>query len=559
MGTYDPLTLAGIVQQWAIAKPDVEVLVIEGAGVRPDETRTYADLWEHGRGLASGLRRLGVQRGDRVATLLANHVEFVDLMVAGALLGCVLVPIDPRTKGDKLVYMLAAAQCRCVIAADYALPELLEVRERVAGLQWVVGLPTDEGKATTARLQAFGVRPYGEIAACDPGAGDFAGARADDPMELIYTSGTTGDPKGIVLTHRRYCETSKITPALFGFRPDDRLYSGLSLTHANAQCITLGTSLVNAIPCVLSRRFSKSRLWDITRKYGCTNFTLLGGMTTAVYAEPPRAGDADNPVRSVISAGMPAAIWDEFRRRFGVELYEFYGAAEGGLTGNPPGAGPVGSIGKPIPSLVHRIVDDEGYDVPRDANGERIGELLFRHRDGSPFVVEYHGQPEASARKCAGGWLHMGDVVREDKDGWLYFLYRKGSGIRRNGDFINAAYIEKVIAEDADVDDVYVYGIPSANGVPGEKDVVAAVVPRDPDLASFDVQRLFRACRDRLEPNFVPSYVQLLHVIPKTASEKPQDRFLLEAFSNDPDAVHSEVRRPSTNSSGAHPCPTTAR
>ena len=542
MAACDPLTLADVISRWAVDKPDFTVLTIEGAGIREDETRTYAELWDQGRSLAAGLNRLGLKPGDMVGTLLANHAEFVDLMVAGALLGIAIVPIDPRTRGDRLVFMLGSVGCRCVIAGDYALPELLAVRERVAGLQWVIGLPTDDGKATTAQLQAVGVRPYGAVAGCDFRNEEFPGSDPDSPMELIYTSGTTGDPKGIVLTHRRYCETAKITPFLFGFRPDDRLYSGLSLTHANAQVITLGTALVNAIPCVLSRRFSKSRLWDITRRYGCTNFTLLGGMTTAIYAEPPRPNDADNPVRSIISAGMPAAIWQEFSRRFNVELHEFYGAAEGGLTANPPGVGPVGSIGKPIATLLHRIVDDDGNDLPQDAHGERTGELLFTNKDGTPFKVEYYGSPEASAKKCAGGWLHMGDVVREDKDGWLYFLYRKGSGIRRNGEFIQAAVIEKVIAEVPTVDDVYVYGIPSANGVPGEKDVVAAVVPKDPDLAAFDAQGLFRLCRQKLEPNYVPGCIQLLHQIPKTASEKPQDRFLVEALQQNPGAVHTEAR-----------------
>jgi crotonobetaine/carnitine-CoA ligase len=178
--------------------------------------------------------------------------------------------------------------------------------------------------------------------------------------------------------------------------------------------------------------------------------------------------------------------------------------------------------------------------VPKDAHGERVGELLFRPKDGTPFRVEYHGNPEASARKCAGGWLHMGDEVREDRDGWLYFQCRKGSGIRRNGDFINSAFIEKVIAEQPQIDDVYVYGIPSANGVPGEKDVVAAVVPRQ--AGSFDVQALYRICRARLEANFVPSHIQVLQQIPKTASEKPLERFLVEALASNPEAVHQEVR-----------------
>jgi crotonobetaine/carnitine-CoA ligase len=229
---------------------------------------------------------------------------------------------------------------------------------------------------------------------------------------------------------------------------------------------------------------------------------------------------------------MPAAIWEAFERRFGVRILEFYGAAEGGLSFNYPGTGPVGSIGKPAPTLKHRIVDDAGRDVPRG----RPGELLFRHANDAPFVVEYFGNREASATKCAGGWLHMGDVVHEDADGWLFFDHRKGSGIRRNGDFINTAFVEKVIAESGLVEDVYVYGIPSANGVPGEKDVVAAVVPKHP--GAFDAQQLYHVCRARLEANFVPGFVQVLTQIPKTASEKPQERFLVEAFESRPQDVH---------------------
>ena len=535
MSAYDPLTLAGLIAERAETQPDLDVLTIEGAGVREDEVRSYARLWAKGRALAAGLTRMGVAPGDKIALLMANHVEFVDAMVACSLSGAIFVPIDPRTRGDKLAYMLKSSSCKGVIAADYALPNLGQVRDELLELRWVVGLPTDEGKATIATLQAAGVRPYGELAGTDANGTVFPGSRADEPMQLIYTSGTTGDPKGIVMTHRRYCETSLIGARLFGYRADERPYSGLSLTHANAQAITLGVSLANGLRCVLSRRFTKSRLWDITRKYGCTTFTLLGGMTTALYAEPVKPDDADNPVRFVISAGMPAAIWEDFERRFGVQVMEFYGAAEGGMTVNPIGVGPVGSIGRTIPTLQHRVVDEDGNDCPPGTPGE----LLFRHADGSPFKVEYYGEPAASAKKCAGGWLHMGDVVIEDQDGWLYFQFRKGSGIRRNGDFINTAFIEKTIAEHPDVDDVYVYGIPAANGAPGEKDVVAAVVPKD--VTTFRPQALFQSCRQRLEANFVPSYVQVLSQIPKTASEKPQDRFLIEALESNPGSVHREA------------------
>jgi crotonobetaine/carnitine-CoA ligase len=431
-------------------------------------------------------------------------------------------------KGEKLEFMLSHAECQGVIAADYALANLADVRARLPGLAWVIGLPTQEGGGP---LPAWAV-PYSEAMATDPDATSFAPASPDAPMQLLFTSGTTGDPKAILMAHRRWVENAVLVPKLCGWQPDEKPYSGLSLTHANAQVLTLGASLVNGVPCVLSRKFTKSRLWDITRRHGCTTFNLLGGMTTAIYSEPLKPDDADNPVRFVLSAGMPAAIWQDFERRFDVRILEFYGAAEGGMTFKPIGTGPIGSIGKPIPSLQHRIVDDAGRDVPP---GEP-GELLFRYADGSAFSVEYFRNPEASAKKCAGGWLHMGDIVRQDADGWLYFLYRKGGGIRRNGDFVNPAFVEKAVAEFEEVDDVYVYGVPAKSGAPGEKDVVAAVVPKD--RRSFEPMALHRHCQSRLEANFVPSYIQVLDEIPKTASEKPQDRFLVELLQKRPTDVY---------------------
>ena len=132
----------------------------------------------------------------------------------------------------------------------------------------------------------------------------------------------------------------------------------------------------------------------------------------------------------------------------------------------------------------------------------------------------------------------MGDVGCRDEDGWFFFLYRKGGGIRHNGDFVNPAFVEKELAEHPQVDDVFVYGVTSANGVPGEKDVIAAIVAVDRN--GFDAQDVFRLCRKNLESNFVPTYLQLVDEIPKTASEKPQERFLLEAFDADADNVITE-------------------
>jgi crotonobetaine/carnitine-CoA ligase len=300
--------------------------------------------------------------------------------------------------------------------------------------------------------------------------------------------------------------------------------------------VTLAPSLRMGLRAVFSRRFTKSQLWDVCRAHGCTTFSLLGGMSTAIYSEPVRADDADNPVRFVISAGMPAAIWQEFEQRFGVRVFEWYGAVEGGLAFNPIGKGPVGSFGRPAPGLEMKILDDDD----RECAAREIGEICSRPATGEAATVEYYRNEKASEEKTRSGWLRSGDMGYRDAEGWLFFSHRKGGGIRHNGDFVNTGFVEKLIAEQPCVDDVYVYGIPAASGSPGEKDVVAAVVPAAG--VAFSPDAVFSACRAGLEANFVPSWLQVVEAIPKTASEKPQERFLLERFAPDAPGVHAERR-----------------
>ena len=288
--------------------------------------------------------------------------------------------------------------------------------------------------------------------------------------------------------------------------------------------------------CIISRRFTKARLWDITRQYGATVFNLLGGMTAAVYAEPEQENDGDNPVRFVISAGMPATIWEKFEQRFNVDIFEFYGAIEGGLAFKPIGVGPVGSFGKAPRGLEMKIVDEGGNECAPGV----MGEIISRSQKGPAPSVEYFKNTEASTKKTEGGWLRSGDIGHADADGWLFFDYRKGGGIRHNGDFVNPGFVEQAIAEHPDIGDVFVYGVPAASGARGEKDVVAAVVAVEGTVV--EPQSVFAICRRELEANFVPSYLQVLGEIPKTASEKPQERFLLDDFALDAPHVFTEER-----------------
>ncbi len=347
------------------------------------------------------------------------------------------------------------------------------------------------------------------------------------PVQIIHTSGTTGDPKGVMLRGQRLRDSALLGKIIYKYRDDDILYNGLSMTHGNCQSVTLFPALSKGITAVIGEKFTKSRIWDICRKYGCTSFSSLGGMMAGIYNEPPKPDDADNPVRVVISAGTPAAIWEDFEKRFNVKIHEWYAAVEGGLAHNPPGKGPVGSFGKPN-FLMYRmkIVDENDKEAGPFVKGELISKMTFR-----PTKVDYFGKKKESDEKTKGGWLRSGDICHKDDKGFLFFDFRKGGGLRRQGDFIQPDYVEKIIGEHESVSEVCVYGVPASSGAPGESDLVAAVAPFPGK--KIDVDSLSALCVKKLERNSVPSYFQIVDDIPKTITEKALDRILREQFRPD--------------------------
>ncbi|RZN10350.1 hypothetical protein CWO91_13595 [Bradyrhizobium genosp. SA-3] len=492
--------------------PILTFVDIGAEGGLVETRRSYRELLSTAQLLAGALNDAGTREGDAFAIIMRNEPEFVEAMIASEIAGTVFVPVDPRTRGERLAYMLRFSGCNGAIVSPEIAPHILDLASDLPDLRWIwtIGAEAPPGLCRSLQSILSGATPTGEL---EP-------RPLDAPMQMLFTSGTTGHPKAILAPHGRFAFAAGVSEFM-GYRSGDRLYTGLSLTHANAQFITLGNSLRAKLPCVFSKQFTKSRLWEILAHCGCTTFNLLGGMTAAIFAEPPDRFDRAHKVRFVLSAGMPASMWQAFEERFGADIFEFFGTAEGGLTLNPPGTGPVGSIGKALPGTVCEILDEAMQTVPA---GE-LGEICFRNADGTVSPVNYFGAKEASEQKTRGGWFHSGDMGWKDEAGWLYFSHRAGYSIRRNGDFIDPRAIETVLATMLDVDDVYVYGVATATNAPGEKEVIAAVVSR---RGLGDTARIFSECNERLGKSSVPGFLQIVSEIPKTASEKPLDRHLVE-------------------------------
>lgn len=521
-----PRTLLQMVRD-AAAKGHAQRLIfvhVDAAGRIVDERRSHAELLDAGARIAAAMRKEGMAAGDRFAIILRNHPEFVEAMVGSEIAGAVFVPIDPRMRGEKLAYMLRFSGARGAIVSADVLPQVEALLPGLPDLGWIWVIDAPEGDARALHAVLASVEPVA----------DLVPQPIDAPMQLLFTSGTTGDPKAIQSPCARFSGVADLGPVI-GLREGDVIYTGLSLTHANAQLISLGNAIAHDLDIVISRQFTKSRLWEILTRYGCTTFNLLGGMATAIFSEPPGPFDRAHKVRFVLSAGMPAAMWSEFTDRFGVEIFEFFGAAEGGLTLNPPGVGPIGSIGKAPPGSACEILGEDDAILPPG----RQGEICFRNEDGSVAPVSYLSNPEASTAKTRGGWFRTGDIGYKDADGWVFFCHRDGQSIRRNGDFIDPRPIETALSEMEGVSDVYVYGAATRQNTPGEKEVIAAIVPE----GEIDAASLIARCADQLGSASAPSIVQIVDEIPKTASEKPQDRYLI-AMLGAPDARLFDRRGP---------------
>lgn len=515
----------------AEAGPDLEIVTFENGDHAP-EPITYGDIVLKGRKLAQALLDAGINKGDVLALVMRNHPEFLYALYAGTMLGVVILPIDPRTKGDRLKYVLSDSKSKGLIFTSEFMENVEEALPELPGLQ-ALGVAYKDGMEVPISDEYPVLNEI--LAGPEPPAIDKRNDDVQVPMEIIYTSGTTGDPKGVVVKQNRMAGFGALAKMVFQYQDDERPYTGLSLTHGNAQAVTLVPSLFLGLPCVISRRFTKSRIWDICRQYGCTTFSLLGGMMMGIYSEQPKADDSDNPVRVVLSAGTPRAIWEAFEKRFGVLIHEWYGAVEGGFAHKPPGVGPIGSFGKPLQGMMEmKVVREDGSDCAPYETGEIISGMV-----GQKTEVEYLGKKEASEKKTRGGWLRSGDMGHTDDQGWFFFDYRKGGGLRRSGDFIQPEQVEAAIAEHPDVTDVCVYGVPASSGAPGESDIVAALVPAAG--RSIDPASIFRTFKEKLDGNSVPSYIQVVDAIPKSASEKNLDRLLKEEFGTDADNVFKAV------------------
>lgn len=489
------------------AQSAVELLLRERARAHPDapwlafgdETFTWAEVLGFARRTANGWLELGVRPADRVAILLGNCPEFVWAYLGLLLMGAGPVPVNTAQRGVTLHHILADSGVRAAIVSDALRPSFDEARASCPELEHTVVVGGRAGGGIDWDVERLLSGPD-----ADPVV-DLADAPAAAAM--LYTSGTTGPPKGVVTASYDASPIGVLLGAA-GVQPGETMYTPLPLFHGNALYVSMIGSMVLDARFALAERFSASRFFDDCRRYDAVEFNALGGMISILLKQPPRPDDADNPVRTVLSAGCPPDRWEEFERRFGVRLVEWFGMVDApGILLNTEGR--VGSMGKPIAGVEFAVVDDADEPVPAG----HTGELVFRHPAGQ--LTHYHGLPDATEAAYRGGWFHTGDLASQDGDGFYYYRGRKKESIRRLGENISAWEIETVVNGHPDVQESAAHAVPSELG----EDEVKLVVVAKPG-ARLSPAALAEYCEGKVARYAVPRYVEVVDELPKTGTQR---------------------------------------
>jgi len=484
-----------------------------------DEVLTYHKLREQADAVASSLLELGIQKGDKVGVWLPNSGRFLSLYFGITAVGATMVPLNTRYRAHEVSYILRNSEARALfmvpsfLKMDYR-EMLAEVRPQLEGLQHVVAVDAEDSSDDVGlswREFVAGSRH------CDP---EEQRAEDEDVALILYTSGTTGQPKGVMLTHRNLATNARVTGEVMEVTPEDRYFVPLPLFHSFGLVLGCLTPLTFGSSIVLQDVFDAREALELMEKHRCTmNF----GVPTMfmLELEEMRKSSYHLSLRSGMMGGAPCPIEvvKGVRQEMGCNVCIGYGITETSplisLTRyHDDDVQRAESVGRPLPGVEVRIVDDQWRTLP---DGE-IGEIAIRGN----VMKGYYRMPEATREAVDDqGWYYSGDLGKMDAQGYLYITGRKKDMIVVGGFNVYPREIEEVLFTHPGVQNVAVIGVPDPRL--GEA-VKACIVPRG-QVSKEDIREF---CRQRMANFKVPTYVEFMDSFPMTASGKIQKYKLRE-------------------------------
>jgi acyl-CoA synthetase (AMP-forming)/AMP-acid ligase II len=484
---------------------DQEILVFE------DKRLTYGQLWQAIQRLANALRALGVQRGDCVAVLHTNSDRYVQAYYATAALGGVFLPVNYRAKLSELEYMLTAARAKVLFVGDRYFEAVQQLRPKLTSIQTYIAMETPhDGLLHLERLMAE-VSPE-----FDPPE-----IEDEDTTILMYTSGTTAQPKAVMLTYNDFTAYVTANVELADGTPRGTALLCVPLYHI-AGATNIMTSLFTGRRLVILPQFDANAWLEAVQREHVTHAFLVPTMVKQLI-DCPDFVRHDLSSLANLSYGGAAMPFPVIRRA--IEMFPktvgfvnafgqtettstltVLGPDDHRLDGTPEEVERrlkrLKSIGRPLPDVELKVVDDTGQELPI---GE-IGELWVR----TPRVMKGYSGVGTTSSPLQDGWLPTHDMGWLDDDGYIFLAGRKDDMIIRGGENIAPAEVEAVLYSHPGIEEAAVVGVPDVEW--GQR-VAAVVVPRPGVTLSAD--EVVEFCRQRLASFKKPEVIHFMDALPK--------------------------------------------
>ena len=455
--------------------------------------------------------------GDRVATLLTNGAEFVEVFFGTAKVGGVVVPLNWRLVADELSFILTDSGAETLVFGTAFAEVVAELHSRGAeGTKinnWIhVGSDTDRPDFASN---------YEDLLAPASEAEPEVGAQDDDLLFIMYTSGTTGLPKGVMHSHNTTMWASLTALVTADIRWGDRYLLSLPLFHVGALNPLLSTIHGGGTVIILPE-FDPVKVWELYGEEKITVTLAVPAMLNFMLGTYDAGKHDTSTLRWVMSgaAPVPASLIEKYAG-MGIEIHQVYGLTETGgpscLISPDEAVKRAGSTGKAFFHTEVKVVDPEGNEI---AAGD-TGEVLVR---APHLMLGYWNRPEATAETVVDGWLHTGDVAMVDEEGYVYIQDRIKDMIISGGENVYPAEIENVLTAHDGIKEVAVIGTPSAKW--GESPL--AVVVKEDD--SLEANEVLEYCKGKLAPFKLPKAVEFIDVIPRNPTGKVLKRVLREQF-----------------------------
>lgn len=501
------LELATLISRHARFRPDAPAVSFG------DEKLSYARFGARVARSANLLRSLGIGKGDKVATVLGNSLEALELIWSVPAVGAALVPLSPLLMPSGLASLLRDSDAKCLVSQRSMLGTLEEIRADLASLPGGVLLIDGE---------ASGFQDYGALTAGRDEAFEPEPCGADDLFNIMYTSGTTGLPKGIMHSHYVRSMYCLLMASIFRMTPESRTLHAGAIVF-NGAYVTMMPTFYLGGTYVLMPQFDPDETIATIERERITHIMLVPTQIIAILSSGAYRPERLASLECILSLGAP--LMQEYKDRLNADLpdrfYELYGLTEGFITilDRDEAVRKAGSVGRPTQYFEMRIVSDDGRDLPPGEIGEIVGRGPIR-------MQGYYKRPDLTDQTIRDGWIFSGDMGYVDGDGFLYLVDRKKDMIDSGGMKVYPKDVEEIAAHHPAIREVAVFGIPHDKW--GETPLAAVILREGAEAEAEEL-------RDWINERVAARYQRVSGVIimddfPRNAAGKTLKREMRQAY-----------------------------